>query len=103
MDLLKRFIRLLSLYTVGKFGESLAFNSKGPTKCVPINNQQFEARPRLVDTFSNKTLFYPFIVSVDKCGGDCSTIDDPIYARVCVANKVKNTTIKVYSLITGVN
>ena len=103
MDLLKRFIRLLSLYTVGKFGESLAFNSKGPTKCVAINNQQFEARPRLVNTFSNNTLFYPFIVSVDKCGGDCSTIDDPIYARVCVANKVKNTTIKVYSLITGVN
>ena len=103
MDLLKKFIRLLSLYTVGKFGESLAFNSKGPTKCVPINNQQFEARPRLVDTFSNKTLFYPFIVSVDKYGGNCNTIDDPIYARVCVANKVKNTTIKVYSLITGVN
>ena len=103
MDLLKRFIRLLSLYTVGKFGESLAFNSKGPTKCVAINNQQFEARPRLVNTFSNKTLFYPFIVSVDNCGGNCSTIDDPIYARVCVANKVKNTTIKVYSLITGVN
>ena len=103
MDLLKRFIRVLSLYTVAKFGESLAFNSKGPTKCVPINNQQFEARPTLVDTFSNKTLFHPFIVSVDKCGGNCNTIDDPIYARVCVANKVKNTTIKVYSLITGVN
>ena len=103
MDLLKRFIRLLSLYTVAKFGESLAFNSKGPTKCVPINNQQFEARPTLVGTFSNKTLFHPFIVSVDKCGGNCNTIDDPIYARVCVAYKVKNMTIKVYSLITGVN
>ena len=103
MDLLKKIIRLLSLCTVGKFGESLAFNSKGPTKCVPINNQQFEARPTLVDIFSNKTIFYPFIVSVNKCGGNCNAIDDPIYAWVCVANKVKNMTIKVYSLITGAN
>ena len=30
----------------------------------------------------------PFTVSVNKCGGSCSTIDDS-YAKVCVQNKLK--------------
>ena len=45
--------------------------------------------------------FYPFTVSVNKCGGNCSNIDDP-YARVCVP-KVKNINSKVFDLMSGVN
>ena len=37
----KIFIRLLSICTIRNFGESLAFNSKGPIKCVSLNNQPF--------------------------------------------------------------
>ena len=37
---------------------------------------------------SREFFYYPFTVSVNKCGGSCDTIDDP-YARVCVLNKVK--------------
>ena len=35
----KMFIELLSACVIGTFGESSASNSKGPTKCVSLNNQ----------------------------------------------------------------
>ena len=34
----------------------------------------------LVGINSNEPLFYPFTVSVNKCGGSCNAIDDQ-YAR----------------------
>ena len=46
---------------------------------------------------SNENMFYPFIVSVKKCGGNCSTIDYP-YARVCIPNKVKPMNLKVINV-----
>ena len=42
-------------------------------------------------------MFYPFIVSVEKCGENCSTIDYP-YARVCIPNKVKRMNLKVINV-----
>ena len=47
----------------------------------------------LVDTNSNWALFYPFTVSVNKCGGSCKTIDDP-YGWVCVPHKVQKNECK---------
>ena len=52
-----------------------------------------EARPTFIDTNCNETLFYPFTVNDNKCGGSCNTIDDP-YAWVCVFEKVKNMNVK---------
>ena len=95
------FIGLLSIWTVGSFGESLVSNSKGPIKCLTLNNRLCQAKPTL-DTNSDETLFYPFTVIVNTCRGSCNTIDDP-YARVCVPNKVKNVNIKVFSLMSRLN
>ena len=47
-------------------------------------------------------LFYPFTVTVDKCGGSCDTIDDP-YAGVCVPSEVKHMNVKVFNLMLRVN
>ena len=60
------------------------------------------ARSTFVNINSNKTLFYPFMVSINKCGGSCNTIDDP-YAQVRVPNNVNNMNVKVFSLMSGVN
>ena len=46
--------------------------------------------------------FFPFIVSVKKCGGSCNTIDDP-YAQVFVPNKLKKVNLRVFNWIAGVN
>ena len=71
-------------------------------KFLSLNNQACQARPTLADINANETLFYPFTVSLNKCGGYCSNIDDP-YARVCVPNKVKDMNAKVFNLMSGVN
>ena len=96
------FIRLWSTCTIGSFGESLVSNLKRLVKCVSLNNQPCKARPPIVNVNFDKTLFYPFTVSVNKCGGSCNTIDDP-YARVCVPRKVKNMNVKIFNLMSEVN
>ena len=49
-------------------------------------------------TFSNissaEAIFYPFNVSVNKCGGSCNTVDHS-YALVCVPNKVNNMNVSI--------
>ena len=92
------FIELLSVCTLKCFCESLASNSKGTMKCLSPNNRPYQTRPTRVDINSNETLFYPFTVSVNKCGGGCNTFGNS-YGRVCVPNKVKNMSPKVFNLM----
>ena len=42
-----------------------------------------------------KLFFYPFAVSVNKCGRSCNAIN---YAQVSVSNKGKNMNVKVFNL-----
>ena len=69
---------------------------------MSLNNQSCQTRPTLININSKETNFYPFNVSVNKCGTSCNTIDDP-YHRVCVPNKVKNKNVKVFTLMSCVN
>ena len=71
-------------------------------KLVSLNNHPYQVTPLLVNINSDKTLFYWFTISVNKCGGSCNTIHDP-YSRVCIPNKVKNMNLKVFNLVSGVN
>ena len=83
------FIGLLSSCTIVTFGQSLASNSKGAIKFLPLNIQPCKARPRLVNINSNQTIFYPFADIDNSCGEGCNTVDNA-YVWVCVPNKVKN-------------
>ena len=74
------FIGLLSVCSVVSFSGSLQSSYKEPLKCISSTNWPWKVRPILVDINSNENLFYPFTVSVKKCGRSCITIDDP-YAR----------------------
>ena len=96
------FIGLLSVFTLISFSRSLPSNYKEPMKSVSLTDRPCQARPKLVSINSDKTLFYPFTVSVNECGGSCNTIDDP-YARVCVPNKIKNINSKVFNLMPEIN
>ena len=58
-------------------------------KYVSLNNLQCKTRLTIVNINSDETLFYPFLVSVNKCGESFNNIDDP-YALVCLPNKVEN-------------
>ena len=47
------FFRLLRVCTMKGFGESLVSNMKGPIKYVSLDNQSYQARPKLVHINSN--------------------------------------------------
>ena len=96
------FIGLLRACKRRGFGDSLTSNSKGPIKCVSLNNRPCEARLTLIDINSNKSLFYPFTVCANKCGGSCNTIYN-LYTWDFGLNKAKNMNTKVFNLMFGVN
>ena len=46
-------------------------------KCISLNNQKCEVRPKIVNVSSNNRIFYPFNVKIDRCSGNCNSINDP--------------------------
>ena len=74
----------------------------GVLKCVSINNQKCKVRPEIVDVSSNNPIFYPFSVKINRCSGNCKSINDP-YARICVPDVVKNLNVKVFNLMSRSN
>ena len=73
-----------------------------PLSCISMNNQEFKARPEIVNVSSNNSIFYPFSVKRSKNSGSCNNINDP-YARVRVPNVVKNWNVKVPYLMSRAN
>ena len=67
-------------------------------KCVSLNNQECKVRPKIVDVSSNNHIFYPFNVKINRCSGNCNSIND-VYAKVFVPNVVKNLNVKVFNLM----
>ena len=51
-------------------------------------------RADTVNVKSNELLFYLFSIKTSKCSGSCNNINDS-YAKLCVADVVKNLNIKV--------
>ena len=96
------FIEIIGVCAIRNFSESLVSTSKGPIKCISLNNHPCNAIPTLFTINSDKTLFYPFTVRVNEGGGSCNTIND-LYAQACIPNKIKNTNVKVFNLMAGVN
>ena len=70
--------------------------------CVSMNNQECKARPKIVDVSSNNPIFYPFSVKINRCGGNCNSINDP-YAKICVPDIVKKLNVKVFNLMSRSN
>ena len=67
-----------------------------------MKNQECKTRTKIIDVNSNKPVFYPFSIKVNKCGGSCNSINDP-YAKLCVPDSVKNKNVKVFNLMSRIN
>ena len=80
----------------------LSSSITGALNCISINNQECKVRPKTVDVSSNNSIFYPFSVKINRCSGNCNSINDP-YARICVPDVVKNLYVKVFNLISRTN
>ena len=67
------------------FGCNLS--SVNPLKCISMNNQEYKARPEIVNVNNDEPVFFPFSVKTSKCSGCCNNINDP-YAKLCVPDVV---------------
>ena len=45
---------------------------------------------------------YPFMISLDRGGGSCNTLDD-LSSRVCILNKTEDLKLNVFDIITEIN
>ena len=71
-------------------------------ECVSVINEKCSARPKIIDTNANEPVFYPLSIDVNKYGGDCNTINDPM-AKLCVPDIVKDMNIKVFNMLSRIN
>ena len=76
----------------------MTFFSFSALKCVSMNNQYCKVRPAIINSYSNKPLFHPYSILVNKFSGTCNDINNP-YAKLCVPDVVKYMNIKVFNLI----
>ena len=71
-------------------------------ECISVVNQKCMARPKIIQTNANEPVFYPLSIKVNKCGGDCNTINDPM-AKLYVPNIVKDKNIEVFNMLSRIN
>ena len=71
--LVKEMFTGLFVCTIGRFGESLVFNSKDLWP-ISLNNRPCQTRPTLVVINSIETVFYWVTVIINKFSGSCITL-----------------------------
>ena len=47
-------------------------------------------------------MFYTYSIKINRCKCSCNTINDP-YAKICVPDKIENTNVKVFNLMSRTN
>ena len=80
----------------------LSSSITGALNCVSMNNQECKVRPKIVNVSSNNPIFSPSSVKINRCSGNCNSINDP-YAKICVPDIVKNLNVKVFNLMSTTN
>ena len=73
-------------------------------ECVSVINQECMPRPKIlaVNEGVGEALFDPYNFLVNKCGGNCNMLDDPM-AKMCVPNIIKGINMKVYNFLMRLN
>ena len=70
-----------------------------PTKCMPLNNEQCKTRPFLINLNPLEVKYYPFLITLDKCNGNCNTLNN-ISDKICVPNGTEDKNLNVFNLLT---
>ena len=71
-------------------------------RCVSMNNQECETRPKIIDVNNNEPVFYRYSIKVNKCSGGCGSINNP-YAKICIPDITKSLNVKLVNLMQRVN
>ena len=79
-----------------EFGKSLI------TKCISLNNQSGRTRSTPNDVNPHKHHYYPFLASLDRLDGSCTTAENA-FCRLCVPNNIEHANLKVFNMTKGIN
>ena len=71
-------------------------------ECVSINNQKCNIRSEIINVNTNKPIFYPYNIKINRCKCSCNTISDP-YAKIRVPDNIKKTNVKVFNIMSRTN
>ena len=71
-------------------------------KCFSINNLECRIRPEIININSNKPIFYPYVIKVNKYSSSCNNINDPC-SKLCVPDVVENIYVKVFNPLSKTN
>ena len=78
-------------------------NTSNHTKYVSLSNQIFEIQPTLINLhpteYSQELYYYRFAVKLDKCVGNCSTLND-LSNKLCIPNKTEDLNTHFFNMIT---
>ena len=92
----KKFIRLLTHIV----------RSYNHRKCVSLSNQKCEIQPTFINLdpkeYSSEFHYYPFIVKLGKCFGNCNTLNG-LSNNVCGPNKTKDLNLSIFNIIIEIN
>ena len=71
-------------------------------ECVSVINEKCMPRPKIINLNADEPVFYPLSIKVNKCGGDCNNINDPM-GKLCVPDITRDMNIKVFNLLARIN
>ena len=75
-------------------------------KCFSLSNQKCIIQPTLINLhpneYSQKFHYYPSMVKLDICAGNCYTLND-LSNKQCFPNKTEDLDLRLISMITGIN
>ena len=80
----------------------LSNSIRNALNCVSMNNQKCKVRPKIVNVSRNNPIFYPFSVKMNRCSGNCNSINDP-YVSICVPDIVKDSNVRIFNLMSRNN
>ena len=95
------FVKQILVSALMFFGCNIS-NVNSIPKCASMNNQEHKIRPKIININSNKPLFYPCSIKVNKWSDSCNNINDP-YSKLCIPDVVKNMNIKLFNLMSRTN
>ena len=86
-QLIKMFALIKKMFYIGAlFLSSLV--STTSLNCISMKNQECKVRLEIINVNSNKPIFYPFKIKINKCSGNCNNINNP-YVKICVPDMIK--------------
>ena len=83
-------------------GLTILSNFTNKLNCISMKNQECKTRPQVININSNNPIFYPFIIKINKCSGNCNNINNP-YAKICLPDVLKDLNVKVFNLMSRTN